>query len=126
HYGTMLGFVGEFDHESKRNSFGLALELGGTYSSASFQRPRQIRCLYRTPLGMAGGPSVYSGENDEYLTRRWQHVVVVREGAKLRLHLDGVEVSSINFEGKAPLGLRLLLGQLYTDSVSRPFIGDLD
>lgn len=126
HYGTMLGFVGEVDKVTRRNSFGLALELGGTYFTTSFQRPRQIRCLFRTPLGMGGGPSVYSGESDEYLTRRWQHVVVVREGATLSLHLDGVQVSSIKVEGKAPLGLRLLLGQLYTDSVSRPFIGDLD
>lgn len=126
HYGTMLGFVGEVDAETRRNSFGLALELGGTYFSTSYQRPRQIRCLFRTPLGMGGGPSVYSGESNEYLTRRWQHVVVVREGATLGLYLDGTRVNSIKFQGKAPQGLRLLLGQLYTDSVSRPFIGDLD
>jgi hypothetical protein len=126
HYGAMIGFAGPYDQRRRMNSYGVGIELGGTYLANSYQKPRQVRSFYRAPLGIAGGPSVYSGEANEYRARRWQHVVSVHQGSRIALYLDGKLVDTNVAPGPIPQGLQLLLGQLYTESVSRPFVGDLD
>ncbi len=126
HYGAMIGFAGPYDPQTRLNSYGFGIELGGTYLVNSFQKPRQVRSFYRAPLGIAGGPSVYSGEANEYRARRWQHVVMVHRDSQLELYLDGKQVDSTPAPGPTPPGLQLLLGQLFTNSVARPFVGDLD
>jgi hypothetical protein len=70
------------------------------------------------------GMSLYSGQR--YAARRWQHVVAVRNRDSLKLYLDGELAQTGRATGSTPKGLQLVVGQLYTDSLYRPYIGYLD
>jgi hypothetical protein len=50
----------------------------------------------------------------------------VRDGEDLRLYLDGVIVASGTDPSHVATGLQLVLGQLYTETVERFFIGHVD
>jgi hypothetical protein len=124
HLGSIMGFIGEFDWLDRRNKHGVLLEVNGTSQPSDIHQPRQIRFLHRSQLGVIGGVSCYS--NTPYEPRRWQHVVAVRQGTKLQLYLDGKLVQEGEDPSPTPLGLQLVIGQLYTETVERFFIGQLD
>jgi hypothetical protein len=124
HLGSILGFIGEFDWKDHRNKHGLLLEVGGTSQPSSIHRPERIRFLHRPILGVQGGAQCFSDRS--YCTRKWQHVVALREGADLRLYLDGELVANNKDSSNMPLGLQLVLGQLYSETVERFFIGHVD
>src|SRR5690606_12123425 len=76
HYGAMVALAGPYDKKRRMNPYGVGIELGGTYYANSYQRPRQVRSFFRTPLAVSGGYSAFSGdahsgETHEYRTRRW-------------------------------------------------------
>jgi hypothetical protein len=122
HLGSILGFIGEFDWQDRRNKHGLLLEVNGPASGDnSLQR---LRFLHRPVLGVTGGVSLYSDRS--YQPRRWQHVAAVREGDELRLYLDGELVQQATTAERLPRGLQLVVGQLYTETVERFFIGHVD
>lgn len=124
HLGSILGFIGEFDWKDHRNKHGLLLEVGGTSQPSSIHRPERIRFLHRPILGVQGGAQCFSDRS--YRTRKWQHVVALRDGNDLRLYLDGNLVASNKDSSTMALGLQLVLGQLYTETVERFFIGHVD
>jgi hypothetical protein len=124
HLGSILGFIGEFDWKDHRNKHGLLLEVGGTSQPSSIHRPERIRFLHRPVLGVQGGAQCFSDRS--YRTRKWQHVVALRDGADLRLYLDGDLVARNEDSSKMALGLQLVLGQLYTETVERFFVGHVD
>jgi hypothetical protein len=80
--------------------------------------------LHRPVLGVTGGVSLYSDRS--YQPRRWQHVAAVRDGDELRLYLDGELVQQATTSERLPRGLQLVVGQLYTETVERFFIGHVD
>jgi hypothetical protein len=123
HLGTILGFAGPFDWEQRRNIYGINVEIQGGWGDGA--RTNRVRFLNRAPLSMISpGTSLFS--SGRYATRRWQHVVSVRKGSDLSLYLDGELVQTGRLETATPKGLQLVVGQLYTESLARPFIGYLD
>jgi hypothetical protein len=123
HVGTILGLAGPFDPIVKRNSYGIAVEIRGGWGNGA--TTNRVRFLNRVPLAMSTpGMSVYSGQR--YQTRRWQHVVAVRDDNSMKLYLDGNLVQTGRALEKIPEGLQLIVGQLYTEALERPFIGYLD
>ena len=50
----------------------------------------------------------------------------LREGDALRLYMDGELVQESADPQRIPLGLQLVMGQLYTETVERFFIGHVD
>jgi hypothetical protein len=124
HLGSIMGFIGEFDWQDHRNEHGVLLEVGGTSQPSLIHQPERIRFLYRPLLGVHGGVSCFSDRS--YKPRRWQHVAAVRDGEELRLFLDGQVVASGSDPSKMATGLQLVLGQLYTETVERFFIGHVD
>src|SRR5688500_12969259 len=124
HLGSIMGFIGEFDWLDRRNKHGVLLEVNGTSQPSDIHQPQQIRFLHRATLGVQGGVSCYSDQS--YQPRKWQHVAAVRNGGKLRLYLDGEMVQEGEDPASTPTGLQLVIGQLYTETVERFFIGHLD
>jgi hypothetical protein len=124
HLGSILGFIGEFDWQDRRNEHGVLLEVGGTSQPSTIHQPERIRWLHRPKLGVHGGVACFSDRS--YQPRRWQHIVAVRHGDSLRLYLDGEQVASATDPERMALGLQLVLGQLYTETVERFFIGHVD
>jgi hypothetical protein len=123
HLGTILGFAGPFDHELRKNIYGINVEIQGGWGDGA--RTNRVRFLNRAPLSQfSPGTSLFS--TGRYATRRWQHVVAVRKGSDLSLYLDGELVQTGRLEIATPKGLQLVVGQLYTESLARPFIGYLD
>ena len=53
-------------------------------------------------------------------------MAAVREGDALRLYMDGELVQETVDPERIPLGLQLVMGQLYTETVERFFIGHVD
>jgi hypothetical protein len=124
HLGSVLGFIGEFDWADHRNKHGVLVEVNGTSQPSNIHQPERIRFLHRPTLGMGGGVQCFSKRS--YQTRRWQHVVAVRNGDELRLYLDGELVASDKDPDRMPAGLQLVLGQLYSETVERFFVGHVD
>jgi hypothetical protein len=123
HLGTILGFAGPFEWDQKRNIYGINVEIQGGWGDGA--RTNRLRFLNRAPLSMnSPGTSLFS--SGRYATRRWQHVAAIRDGSELMLYLDGKLVQSGQLEAETPKGLQLVVGQLYTDALLRPFIGYLD
>ncbi len=126
HLGSMVGFVGEFDPAVRRNKHGVLLETCGPSNPSDWLRLKQVRFLHRSQLTAFGkdGVSCFSGE--PYEPRRWQHIVAVKEGTQMRLYLDGKLVETAVDEAPTPKGLHMVIGQLYTETAERFFIGQLD
>jgi hypothetical protein len=124
HLGSIVGFIGEFDWQDRRNKHGVLLEVHGASQPSNIRQPERIRFLHRATLGVEGGVSCYSDRS--YQPRRWQHVAAVREGDVLRLYMDGELVQEAVDPERIPLGLQLVMGQLYTETVERFFIGHVD
>jgi hypothetical protein len=125
HLGSMVGFVGEFDPKVRRNRHGVLLEICGP-SVPSWLRPKQLRFLHRSELTAEGADGVSCFSGVSYDVRRWQHVVAAKEGAELRLYCDGQLLQAAHDAHATPRGLHLVIGQLYTETVERFFIGQLD
>jgi hypothetical protein len=124
HLGSIMGFIGEFDWQDRRNKHGVLLEVNGTSQPSDIHQPQRIRFLHRATLGCIGGLSCWSEKH--YEPRRWQHVAAIREGAELKLYLNGELVQHGEDQEPTPLGLQLVIGQLYTETVERFFIGHID
>ena len=126
HLGSMVGFVGEFDAVVQRNKHGVLLETCSPSTPSPWSRLRELRFLHRSELtaDAKDGVSCFSGR--EYDNRRWQHVVAVKEGDELRLYVDGRLMETARDPKPTPRGLHLVIGQLYTETAERFFIGQLD
>jgi hypothetical protein len=126
HLGSMVGFVGDFDLVDKRNKHGVLLETCGPSGPSDWLRVNRLRFLHRSQLTANSAHGVSCFSTNAYRARRWQHVVAVKEGSDLRLFLDGELAQTAHDEQATPRGLQLVIGQLYTETVERFFIGQLD
>jgi hypothetical protein len=60
-------------------------------------------------------------------TGQWNHLAAVRDGAAMRIYLNGAQVASLsNATGNLPADLRLTIGRLSDTQSSRYFAGKLD
>ena len=125
HLGSMIGFVGEFDPALRRNRHGVLLEACGPVGAEGW-RVNRIRFLHRSELTAEATDGVSCFSRPAYEVRRWQHVVATKEGDQLRLYLDGELVHTEVDPAPTPRGLHLVIGQLYTETLERFFIGQLD
>jgi hypothetical protein len=126
HLGSMIGFVGEFDVAERRNKHGILLETNGPASPSHWLRVNQIRFLHRSTLTANHKDGVSCFTTQPYEPRRWQHVAAVRKGVRLQLYVNGELAQEAVDESATPKGLQLVIGQLYTETVERFFIGHLD
>ena len=126
HLGSMVGFVGEFDPMVQRNKHGVLLETCGPSGPSDWLRVRQLRFLHRSQLTANSADGVSCFSERSYDVRRWQHVVAVKRDDELRLYVDGELVQTARDDQPTPQGLQLVIGQLYTETVERFFIGQLD
>lgn len=125
HLGSLVGFVGAFDPELRKNTHGVLLEIAGPIHFGP-SRINRLRFLHRSPLSAAPTTDATCFSKKTYSARRWQHVVATKEGDALHLFVDGVLVDSTETADPTPRGLQLVIGQLYTDSLDRFFVGQLD
>jgi hypothetical protein len=127
HLGSMVGFVGDFDPALHRNRHGVLLEACGPVVNAfQWLEPKRIRFLHRSELTANPSDGVHCFSADAYDARRWQHVVATKQGDQLRLYVDGKLAASQVDDQPTPRGLHLVIGQLYTETLERFFIGQLD
>jgi hypothetical protein len=122
HHGTVLSFAGPFDEELRKNPLGICVEtIGGWGDSAITNR---VRMLVRSPAGYIINSSIYS--DCHYQPRHWQYVVAQRVNGILQIYLDGELVKEAPGKPDTPPGLQLVVGQLYTNQLFRPFNGCVD
>jgi hypothetical protein len=125
HLGAVVSLVGEPPTPGGIIPHGMLVELGGTGRiPTAIQHPGCIRFLHRSPASNIAGTSCYS--ETPYVLRKWQHVVATKDGANMRLYINGELVAQGNDPSELPSGLRLLVGKLYPGSSDRPFAGQLD
>lgn len=102
------------------------LELGGPHNLAAMHTQHNaIRFVNRSPAL----PSVDMGEKcsaEQYAIREWQHLVAVKDGADLRLHVNGEVVATATDDTLVPEAMRVVIGQFYVRRPERRFIGQLD
>lgn len=123
HRGSVIGFVGEFDWKVKKNTHGILLEVCGI---PHYVKSRSIRFLHRAPATISGVGGVNCYSDVGYIPRRWQHVVAQRDGQQMQLFLNGELVQEEYEALPTPSGLKLVMGQLYSEAVERFFTGQVD
>lgn len=126
HLGSMIGFVGEFDPVLRQNTHGLLLEIAGPVTRYGRSRVNRVRFLHRSPLSAVRTIDTNCISQQTYSARKWQHLVALRKDNTLQLFLNGAHVGKTEFMEPTPDGLQLVIGQLYTDSLDRFFVGQLD
>lgn len=129
HHGALFSLIDWKPDESPQNRHRVHLELCGPVSGYAMQRiaeahPGRIRLLHRGRQCFSTSP---------YLLRKWQHIVGLKEGADVRVYVDGEKVGEMTTVRTLGDGMHVLMGQLYprnphvTDEVtSRLFVGEMD
>lgn len=130
HLGTIVSFVApepiRGDTGLIESAHGLLLEIGGPRTTqTSIEQPGKVRFLHRSPPGgRLKGATCFSSQS--YEPRKWQHLVVVKDGEAMRIYLNGV----LTGEGQdsTPLAddLKMLVGQLDQWRGARMYVGQLD
>ncbi len=127
HVGAVISLVGDKPMPNGILPHGMLIELGGTGKiPTAVQHPGCIRFLHRSPASdsTSEGTSCYS--KSPYTLRKWQHVVATKDGADMRLFVNGELAAEGADASDLPSGLRLLVGRLYPAQGGRRFIGQLD
>lgn len=128
HIGVAVTLAGDSPKtHDERPAFYLELQGSANHASSfSDMYPGTIRFLNRDPPGRMrqSGTSCFSDKL--YLSRCWQHVVAVKEGAKMRLYVNGALAASADEDNALALGLRVIVGQATRSSKQSRFVGQLD
>lgn len=127
HLGALVSFVENSTDDSQLGLHGLLLELGGPLTTPStIEHPGRIRFLHRDPPSddAATGTSCFS--QVPYELRKWSQVVAVKDGAEMRLYVNGKLVAQGDENTKLAGGLTLLVGQLDRYRDWRRFNGQID
>jgi hypothetical protein len=136
HRGGLVGLVAkphtEMPQPDPASAQGFSLELTGTYHSSALKthgltfRRSRIRFLHRDPPGgdYHTGKSCFSA--DPYIFRHWQHIVAVKQGARMRLYFDG-RLCAVNQDPTSlARNLYLEIGKIIGTTKVLPFVGQLD
>jgi hypothetical protein len=120
-------------YAAQTNMHAFSLELtGAQYSQAlkvqglkNVYRSR-IRFLHRDPPGgdYNTGTSCFSA--DPYVFRRWQQIVAVKQGRKMKLYVDGKLAATNEDPTFLARNLYLEVGQFIGTARVLPFVGQLD
>jgi hypothetical protein len=127
HVGSVISLVGDPDTPTGIIPHGFLLELGGTgLIPTAVHHPGRTRFLHRSPASNESelGTSCYSAE--AYTLRKWQHVVASKDGARMRLYINGRLTGEGEDSTPLPARMRLLVGRLYPSRQVRPYIGQFD
>lgn len=127
HVGAVVSLIGQGDAPGGVIPHGMLLELGGSgLIPTAVHHPGRIRFLHRSPASndSATGTSCYSSA--AYTLRKWQHLVAVKDGSKMRLYLNGELMGEEDDATQLTPGLQMLVGRLYPQRNVRPFKGQLD
>jgi hypothetical protein len=85
----------------------------------------RIRFLHRWPSGAGGGTNLYS--STLYATDQWHHLVAVKDGADMRLYVDGwLDPVTASDASIITADLDFTIGQLTPTSGERFFDGVID
>ncbi|WP_428305685.1 LamG domain-containing protein [Lacipirellula sp.] len=130
HHGTMFSLIDWKPSESPLGSHRLEVELVGPVSGfpQAFRptefNPGRIRYIHQNSEAFSATP---------YIVRKWQHLATVKNGAEMKIYLDGKLVASNRDERPVGPQLRVLMGQLFPQSphiedevTSRLYVGQLD
>lgn len=126
HRGEFLALIGGEENAATKpqSDHSSALELQGVRNeSIRGKHPGLIRFVHYNPAKVYRGTSCYSKQ--KYGIRRWQHIVAVKEGAEMRLYVDGELSGTARDKTFLDSGLRLMLGW---NKFNPPnvFVGQLD
>jgi hypothetical protein len=127
HVGAVVSLIGQPEMPASVIGHGMLLELGGSgLIPTAVHHPGRIRFLHRSPASndSATGTSCYS--HAAYTLRKWQHLVAVKDGPKMRLYINGELVGEEDDATQLTPGLAMLVGRLYPQRNVRPFKGQLD
>lgn len=127
HWGTVVSLIGDPPQLGGQSVHGMLFELGGPITfESSIERPGRLRFLHRSPpsADLNTGTSCFS--QTPYELRKWQHVTAVKEGAQMRLYVNGELVATGEDPSHLPTGLRVIVGQLDASRLERRFTGQLD
>jgi hypothetical protein len=127
HWGTVVSFIGAPSQSGAVTPHGVLFELGGPIAyPSSIEQPGRLRFLHRSPPSdnLAQGTSCFS--ETPYELRKWQHVAAVKDGAQMRLYVDGRLVATGDDSTARPAGLSLIIGQLDRSRTDRRFVGQID
>jgi hypothetical protein len=127
HMGALVSLIGQPETSAGVIPHGMLLELAGSGAvPTALYHPGRIRFLHRSPASDSSllGTSCYSSAS--YNLRKWQHLVAVKDGAAMRLYINGEFAGKGEDTSTLPHGLRLLVGRLYPERQVRPFKGQLD
>lgn len=131
HLGSVVAFVHKQPVHSDsgliESPHGLLLEIGGPRTTqTTIEQPGKIRYLHRSPPGgrLSKGSTCFSALS--YEPRKWQHVVVVKQGPAMRIYLNGELTGSGEDPTQLSNDLKLLVGQLDRWRGARMYVGQLD
>lgn len=111
----------------KQEQLAFYLQLCGTNRQWESRARARFRFLHRNPptSDHAVGESCYSAK--PYSLRRWQHLVATKQGAQMRLYVDGVLTDEQQDQTPLPPSLAMVVGQLLGKPERRSsFVGQLD
>lgn len=103
------------------NAHGVLVEINRNVN------PNNLRFLYRSPAGGAGGQNLYSTTNIGINT--WYYFAVVKNGSTIRLFLNGILEATVNLGPTElnPLGtLNMHAGKLFLSDNQRNLDGQID
>lgn len=126
HNGALVGLTGEATADAS-SPHALLIEIGGPYGSQpGATPPNSFRFLHRSPPSSLTQAGTSCSADSPYYLRSWQHVCARKDKEDLNLFINGKIVSSKKDSSPLPAGMRVLVGQLYPDLRSRPFVGQID
>jgi hypothetical protein len=110
----------------EQERLGFYLQLSGTENYWESRYRGRFRFLHRNPpiYDHAVGKSCFSTK--PYSLRRWQHLAAVKQGARMRLYVDGVLTHEQEDQTSLPSNLAMVVGQLGRPGRRCSFIGQLD
>jgi len=104
----------------------VALTAGGGHAVLlELESNGQVRFLHRVPAGASGGTDLYSTQL--YDTDVWHHLVAVKDGANMKLYIDGLLDPTVATDATdVNANLDVILGRISRSSNARSFSGLMD
>lgn len=126
HNGALIGLTGEAT-ATELSPHAMLIEIGGPYGSRpGATPPNSIRFLHRSPASSITQRGTSCIADSPYHLRSWQHICARKTSGELNLFVNGKVVASQKDSSPLPAGMKVLVGQLYPDLRSRPFVGQID
>jgi hypothetical protein len=127
HDGSIACLLNDFMAADRKEAVAFYLVLQrSSRRNIPAQPPQLIRYLHRDPPSSSSALGTDCYSHNTYMLRRWQHIVAVKEGPRMRLYVDGLLSGEQEDASGIAANLHLLVGQLGVARRASPFIGQLD